>query len=136
MLNVTFFGVRGSTPCCGPHVDRYGGNTACVALEVPGEDPIMCDMGTGLRAYGATQPVDGTFRGTALVSHLHWDHVQGLPFFPPMLVPGPASTSTPRRRRTAVGAEVFDFFMHRRTSRSASPTCRATSACTTAPRGR
>ena len=45
-------------------------------------------MGTGLRAYGATQPVDGSYRGTALVSHLHWDHVQGLPFFPPVLVPG------------------------------------------------
>ena len=44
----------------------------------------MLDLGTGIRAFGQTQPVDGSFRATALVSHLHWDHVQGLPFFPPI----------------------------------------------------
>ena len=67
---------------------RYGGNTACVALEMPGEDPIVLDLGTGLRFWGETQPVDGTFRGAALVTHIHWDHVQGLPFFPPADRPG------------------------------------------------
>jgi phosphoribosyl 1,2-cyclic phosphodiesterase len=41
------------------------------------------DLGTGLRAFGETQPLDGSFSGTALVTHIHWDHVQGLPFFPP-----------------------------------------------------
>ena len=112
MLKVTFFGVRGSTPCCGPHVDRYGGNTACVVLEVPGEDPIVCDMGTGLRAYGATQPVDGSYRGTALVSHLHWDHVQGLPFFPPVLVPGARfDVYAPVQEDGRSVREAFDFFM-------------------------
>jgi phosphoribosyl 1,2-cyclic phosphodiesterase len=50
---------------------------------MPGEPPIICDLGTGLRTFGATQPLDGTFRGTALITHIHWDHVQGLPFFPP-----------------------------------------------------
>ncbi len=88
MLNVTFFGVRGSTPCSGPEIRRYGGNTACVVLEVPGQAPIVLDLGTGLRSYGRTQPHDGSFQATALVSHLHWDHVQGLPFFGPVLVPG------------------------------------------------
>jgi phosphoribosyl 1,2-cyclic phosphodiesterase len=48
-----------------------------VALEVPGEDPIILDLGTGLRFFGLTQPTDGSFRGTALITHLHWDHVQG-----------------------------------------------------------
>jgi phosphoribosyl 1,2-cyclic phosphodiesterase len=67
---------------------RYGGNTACVALEVAGEDPIVLDIGTGLRFWGETQPQDGTFAGTALVTHLHWDHVQGLPFFVPIDRPG------------------------------------------------
>ena len=49
--------------------------------------PIILDLGTGLRLFG-TQPIDGTFRGTALVTHIHWDHVQGLPFFPPVDRPG------------------------------------------------
>src|SRR5438067_10174286 len=63
---------------------RYGGNTACVALEVDGESPVVLDLGTGLRLFGETQPLDGSFQGTALVTHIHWDHVQGLPFFPPI----------------------------------------------------
>jgi ribonuclease BN (tRNA processing enzyme) len=59
-----------------------------VAIEWPDRDPIVFDLGTGLRFFGQTQPNDGTFRGTALVSHLHWDHVQGVPFFTPMLAEG------------------------------------------------
>lgn len=81
---MTFYGVRGSTPCPAADNMRYGGNTACVALEVPGEEPIVLDLGTGLRFWGLTQPVDGTFAGSCLVTHLHWDHVQGLPFFVPV----------------------------------------------------
>ena len=94
MLNITFFGVRGSTPCSGDRTRRYGGNTSCVAVESPGQDPIILDMGTGLRYFGETQPLDGSFNGTALVTHLHWDHVQGLPFFVPLLEGRP-----PRRAR-------------------------------------
>ena len=79
-MKVTFFGVRGSTPCpAGPHA-RYGGNTSCVVVEIPGEDPIILDLGTGLQSWGKTQPLDGTFSATALVTHFHFDHVQGLPF--------------------------------------------------------
>lgn len=80
--------MRGSTPCPCEANSRYGGNTACVALEVPGEEPIILDLGTGLRMFGETQPRGGTFRGTAFVTHIHWDHVQGLPFFVPALQPG------------------------------------------------
>ena len=80
LLNVTFFGVRGSTPCpCAANL-RYGGNTSCVALEAAGAEPVVLDLGTGLRYWGETQPLDGTFLAHALVTHLHFDHVQGLPF--------------------------------------------------------
>jgi len=88
MVNVSFFGVRGSTPCPCDANGRYGGNTACVALEAPGAEPIVFDMGTGLRFWGDTLPHDGSFKGHALVTHLHWDHVQGLPFFVPVNRPG------------------------------------------------
>lgn len=87
-MNVTFYGVRGSTPCPSDTNRRYGANTACVALEVPGADPIVLDLGTGLRFWGQTQPTDGTFRASALVTHVHWDHVQGLPFLVPIDRPG------------------------------------------------
>lgn len=83
LLNVTFYGVRGSTPCACPANRRYGGNTSCVALETPGALPLVLDLGTGLRFWGERLPLDGTFRGAALVTHVHWDHVQGLPFFAP-----------------------------------------------------
>lgn len=83
-LNVSFFGVRGSTPCSSPDLHRIGGNTSCVVLQRDGEDPIVCDLGTGLRFYGVGI---NAFSGTLLVSHLHWDHIQGLPFFPPLLNP-------------------------------------------------
>lgn len=87
-MQVTFFGVRGSTPCNGDDISRYGGNTSCVAVRIPGEPPLFFDLGTGARYFGATQPHDGTFRGTCLLSHLHWDHTQGLPFFSPLLYEG------------------------------------------------
>ncbi len=87
-VNVTFHGVRGSTPWHGPEIVRYGGNTSCVSIEVDGAAPILLDLGTGLRYFGAQQPVDVPFRGTCLLSHLHWDHIQGLPFFTPLLTEG------------------------------------------------
>jgi phosphoribosyl 1,2-cyclic phosphodiesterase len=83
----TFHGVRGSTACHGEETKRYGGNTSCVSVAIPGHDPLIFDLGTGLRYFGATQPTDTAFRGSCLLSHLHWDHVQGLPFFQPLLHP-------------------------------------------------
>lgn len=87
-MKVTFYGVRGSTPCHGDDTRRYGGNTSCVGVAVPGAAPLFFDLGTGARYLGLQHPVDGSFRGTCLLSHLHWDHVQGLPFFPPLMCPG------------------------------------------------
>jgi phosphoribosyl 1,2-cyclic phosphodiesterase len=85
VLDVTFYGVRGSTPTPCAENQRYGGNTSCVALEVEGQSPIVFDLGTGLRFWGEAIGRGGTpFHGTALITHLPWDHVQGLPFFMPI----------------------------------------------------
>jgi ribonuclease BN (tRNA processing enzyme) len=73
--------VRGSCPCTNDTTRRYGGNTACVLLESAGEPPLVLDLGTGLRALSERLGDVPDFRATALVSHLHFDHVQGLPFF-------------------------------------------------------
>jgi phosphoribosyl 1,2-cyclic phosphodiesterase len=106
-----FYGVRGSTPSVSEANSRYGGNTACVVLEEPGEDPIIFDMGTGLRIYGVVAPADGTFSGTALVTHLHWDHVQGLPFFPPIFHPGSHLTVFAPSQEPASLGETFERLM-------------------------
>jgi phosphoribosyl 1,2-cyclic phosphodiesterase len=87
-MRVTFHGVRGSTPCQSDDIRRYGGNTSCVSVDAPGQAPLLLDMGTGLRYYGKRVPVDELFRGNCLLTHLHWDHVQGLPFFAPLLREG------------------------------------------------
>jgi ribonuclease BN (tRNA processing enzyme) len=80
-VKLLFCGVRGSTPATGPEFVRVGGNTACVALAHDGAPwSLVLDAGTGLRRL--TDHLDGgAFTGTLLLSHLHWDHVQGLPFF-------------------------------------------------------
>lgn len=59
-----------------------------MALESPGHDPIVLDLGTGLRFWGETLDPTQPFVGSSLVTHIHWDHVQGLPFFTPVLQPG------------------------------------------------
>lgn len=82
-MRVSVFGVRGSTPCSCASNHRYGGNTSCVVVEGDGFEPIILDLGTGLRFWGLSHG-PSPLRATALVSHLHWDHVQGLPFFTPL----------------------------------------------------
>ena len=110
-MDLTFYGVRGSCPCPSDANRRYGGNTACVAVTVPDEPPIIFDLGTGLRPFGETQPVDGTFRGTALLTHIHWDHVQGLPFFPPADRVGARFDVFGPEQEEGPLAEVVDGFM-------------------------
>jgi phosphoribosyl 1,2-cyclic phosphodiesterase len=110
-LNVTFYGVRGSTPCSCESNRRYGGNTACVAVDLPGCDPIVLDLGTGLRFWGADLPTDEPFHGHALVTHLHWDHVQGLPFFAPVLRPDSSLDVYAPGADAATLADEFDKFM-------------------------
>ncbi len=108
-MQVTFHGVRGSTPCDGDEIARYGGNTSCVSIDVPDHDPILFDLGTGLRYFGNAWPCDTPFRGYCLLSHLHWDHVQGLPFFTPILRDGARFTVyAPSQEDGCSVADVID----------------------------
>jgi phosphoribosyl 1,2-cyclic phosphodiesterase len=86
-----FWGVRGSVPAPGPEMNRYGGNTSCVELRV-GNELVILDAGTGIIGLGKTL-LPGPFgkgQGIARVflSHAHWDHIQGFPFFAPIFIPG------------------------------------------------
>jgi len=85
-LSVRFLGVRGSIAT--PGADKTaGGNTACVEVTA-GDTRIILDAGTGLRVLGDERMAKGPRHSTILLSHLHWDHVAGLPFFTPIYVPG------------------------------------------------
>jgi len=110
-LDVTFYGVRGSTPCSCDANRRHGGNTSCVVLRSPGDDPIVLDLGTGLRFFGLDHPHGQPLRAHALVSHLHWDHVQGLPFCPPLLCPGAELTVYGPHDGGRPFGEAFDQLM-------------------------
>jgi phosphoribosyl 1,2-cyclic phosphodiesterase len=81
-MNVRFWGVRGSVAVSGAHVAKVGGNTSCIEVTSQGERLIL-DAGTGLRALGDELQRSGPQRATFFFSHLHWDHVQGFPFFAP-----------------------------------------------------
>src|SRR5688572_16590953 len=91
-MKVRFWGVRGSIPAPGPETNRYGGNTSCVSVMTATGHLIIIDMGTGAVALGrslmAAEFGKGKGHATILLSHAHWDHIQGFPFFPPIYVPG------------------------------------------------
>lgn len=89
-MRVSFYGVRGSIATAGETTRRYGGNTPCVAVEVAGQH-LVFDAGTGIRALGSDlgrASGAGRVHVNLLFSHLHWDHIQGFPFFGPAYVPG------------------------------------------------
>lgn len=87
-MDVRFWGVRGSIAVSGARYQRAGGNTSCVELRAGGERLIL-DGGTGLRALGDAIAAEtgGAVRATVLFSHVHWDHIQGVPFFAPAFHP-------------------------------------------------
>jgi phosphoribosyl 1,2-cyclic phosphodiesterase len=83
---VTFWGTRGSIPTPGPETARYGGNTACVSIDGVGGRLVILDAGSGLRPLGhdLMKQRNGQLTADILLSHTHWDHIQGLPFFKPL----------------------------------------------------
>ena len=88
---VTFWGTRGSIAKAGPSTVRFGGNTSCVSVRSDAGTQLVIDCGTGAHGLGQSlvaasngDPIDGHI----LISHTHWDHIQGLPFFAPLFVEG------------------------------------------------
>ncbi len=98
-MKIQLWGTRGSLASPGPDTVRYGGNTSCVSVTSPDSPPLVLDAGTGIRLLGQHfSPEIKQFH--ILLTHLHMDHVVGLPFFTPLLRPGvevhiwgPASTT-------------------------------------------
>jgi phosphoribosyl 1,2-cyclic phosphodiesterase len=87
---VQFWGTRGSLPKPGRNTVRYGGNTSCVQVISPGGSLVVIDCGTGAHDLGQSLITNakGPLRGNILISHTHWDHIQGFPFFEPLFLPG------------------------------------------------
>ncbi|MFK7984403.1 MAG: MBL fold metallo-hydrolase [Sandaracinaceae bacterium] len=86
-LSIRFWGVRGSIASPGADTVKTGGNTPCVEIRA-GEHTLILDAGTGLRPLGERMLERGDKEATLLLSHLHWAHIQGLPFFLPAWIPG------------------------------------------------
>jgi phosphoribosyl 1,2-cyclic phosphodiesterase len=91
-MNIRFWGVRGSIPCPGPHTMKYGGNTACLELRFEELDRIIIiDAGSGIRELGnymiANDLRKGPIKTEIFLTHTHWDHIMGFPFFAPIYIP-------------------------------------------------
>lgn len=117
-MQVRFWGTRGSIAKPGPATVRYGGNTSCVQVTSPGGQLIIIDCGTGAHDLGQNilkHKMTGN-EGSILISHTHWDHIQGIPFFAPLFVPGNKWTFYAPRgfgdtlRETLAGQMEFTYF--------------------------
>ena len=117
-MQVRFWGTRGSIAKPGPATVRYGGNTSCVEVTSPGGTMIIIDCGTGAHDLGQhilKTRLTGNV-GSILISHTHWDHIQGIPFFAPLFVPGNTWTFYAPRgfgdtlRETLAGQMEFTYF--------------------------
>ncbi len=89
---IKFWGVRGSIPTPGPSTTRYGGNTSC--LEIRNDNQLLIlDAGSGLRNLGnALMGLGQKIQAHVFITHMHWDHIQGIPFFTPAYIPGNSIT--------------------------------------------
>lgn len=88
-LELKFWGVRGSTPCANKENMEFGGNTTCLQIDLPGTDEVLImDSGTGIRNLGNhLLQRNEKVKGRIFITHPHWDHIQGFPFFKPIYNP-------------------------------------------------
>ncbi len=87
-MKLRFWGVRGSIPSPGPQTVRYGGNTTCLEIRTDDGQLIILDAGTGIFPLSQGLLAEMPVQAHIFNSHSHWDHIQGLPFFIPLFVPG------------------------------------------------
>src|SRR5271155_2620064 len=88
-LSPRFWGVRGSVPTSGAYCQRFGGSTPCVEVRGGGDEVLIFDAGTGIRALG-NDIARRAKRPSAIhifFTHFHWDHIQGIPYFAPLFAP-------------------------------------------------
>jgi len=87
-MKVKFWGVRGSIACPGPKTVRYGGNTTCIEIRTDNNELIVLDAGTGIFQLSQALLAELPVTANVLITHSHWDHIQGLPLFIPNFIPG------------------------------------------------
>lgn len=126
-MKVKFWGVRGSIPCPGPYTIKYGGNTACIELRfVESNRLIIIDAGSGIRELGnymmANDLPRGPIKTEIFLTHTHWDHIMGFPFFTPGYIPGtklkiygPVSYEDNSLEDSVGGQLTYRYFPVRRT---------------------
>ncbi len=87
-MKFKFWGVRGSIATPGPSTVKYGGNTTCIEIRTNNDDLIILDAGTGISVLGQSLNKQHPVNAHIFITHTHWDHIQGLPFFSPIFVTG------------------------------------------------
>ena len=87
-MKFKFWGVRGSIATPGPNTIKYGGNTTCIEITTDDNDLIILDAGTGIHLIGQELLKQLPISAHIFITHTHWDHIQGLPFFSPIFIPG------------------------------------------------
>ncbi len=113
---IRFWGTRGSLPTPGPKTVRYGGNTPCLEVRLAHDNLVIFDAGTGIRDLGDTLIARGeSVKAYIAISHPHWDHIQGFPFFKPAFISGNELTIIgPQTKRltlrTAIAAQMNKVF--------------------------
>jgi phosphoribosyl 1,2-cyclic phosphodiesterase len=115
-IEMTFWGIRGTLPRPGPGTVRYGGNTSCLALEFPRGQLFVFDAGSGIKILADHLMARGErLEGKIFISHPHWDHINTLPFFTPLYVPGNdfeilGPSHGPTKMRDLVSAQMDGVF--------------------------
>jgi len=112
-MKIRFWGVRGSYPVAGANTNKYGGNTSCIEVRLNNGELIILDAGSGIRALGKQLMNNGFGSGKGrahlLITHTHWDHIQGFPHFKPATVKGNRFQIWSRKQDESPLRDVFAY---------------------------